>query len=154
MKTTITATLFFALTLILGLTKPGFSQQMATPTSATAGYKLTVTIPDVGTRSGKMHIGLANDRTSFDGQSLQTKEVDVPATGSITVVFNGLTAGRYAVRMFQDLNNNGKIDFSGQMPTEPFGFSNLTMLMAPPTFDQASFELSGNKSVEVSLMSM
>jgi uncharacterized protein (DUF2141 family) len=101
-----------------------------------------------------MHIGLANDRASFDGQSIQTKVIEVPTTGSITVIFDGLSAGRYAVRMFQDLNDNGKIDFSGQMPTESFGFSNIKMLMAPPTFDQASFDLSDNRNMEVSLMSM
>ncbi len=154
MKAPFATPLFVALTLLFLLAKPGFSQQVTEPTTTTATYRLTVTIPDIGTRSGKMYIGLANDRASFGGQSIQTKVVDVPATGSITVLFDGLPAGRYAVRMFQDLNANGKIDFAGQMPTEPFGFSNLTVLTAPPTFDQASFEVSENKNIEVSLISM
>ncbi|WP_018618845.1 DUF2141 domain-containing protein [Spirosoma luteum] len=154
MKTTFVAPFFAALVLLSLLTKPGVSQQVTKPAVTTATYKLTVVVPDVGVRNGKMHIGLANDQASFDGKSIQTKVVEVPAMGSITVIFDGLATGRYAVRMFQDLNDNGKIDFSGQMPTEPFGFSNLKRLMAPPTFDQASFELSGNKNMDVSLMSL
>ncbi len=154
MKTIVITHFFVAFTLLCLLAKPGFSQQVSQPVAATATYKLTVVIPDVGTRSGKLYIGLANDPASFDGKSIQNQTVEVPATGSITVIFDGLAAGRYAVRMFQDLNDNGKMDFSGQMPTEPFGFSTLKMLMGPPDFNQASFELSDNKTMEVSLMSM
>jgi uncharacterized protein (DUF2141 family) len=154
MKLIAAAPLFVVLTLLSLLTRPVFSQQSTKSTATTATYKLIVVIPDVGTRSGKLYIGLANDRASFEGQSIQNKVVEVPATGSVTVVFDGLAAGRYAVRLFQDLNANGKIDFSGQMPAEPFGFSNLQMLTGPPDFDQASFDISDNKNIEVSLMSM
>ena len=154
MKTTITSALILTLTLILSTVKISFGQQTPTATTPGAIYKLTITINDVSNRSGKLYVGLANNQPSFDGASIKSQAVDVPATGSVTIAFEGLTPGRYAVRMYQDLNGNGKMDFSGQMPTEPFGMSNVTMLMGPPTFDQCSFDLTENKTIEIGLMSM
>ena len=154
MKTILTATLFLLLTLVFSTTTISFAQQTPTATTPGAIYKLTVTIPNVSSRSGKLYIGLANDQPSFDGVSIKSQTVDVPATGPVTIAFDGLTPGRYAVRVYQDLNGNGKMDFSGQMPTEPFGFSNVTMLMGPPTFDQCSVDLAENKSIEIGMMSM
>ena len=155
MKTIITAVIAIAL-FMTTLAKPCLAQQTtpATSTSAGATYKLTVVISDVSKRSGKLYLGLANSQASFDGESLQKKTVDVPASGEISVTFEGLVPGRYAVRLFQDLNDNAKMDFSGQMPTEPFGFSNVTMLMGPPTFDQCTFELAENKTIQIGLMSL
>lgn len=51
-----------------------------------------------------------------------------------------LPQGRYAVRVFQDINRNGKIDRNMLgIPSEPFGFSNDAMgSMGPPSFDQAA----------------
>jgi len=49
--------------------------------------------------------------------------------------------------VFQNLNENAKMDFNGQMPAEPFGFSNTPMLMGPPSFNQCVFELSGNQKL-------
>ena len=155
MKTIIATAITIAL-VISNLNTPCLAQQTMTATSTTTGatYSLTVVIANVNNRSGKLYVGLANSKASFDGESSQRKMIDVPASGEITTVFEGLPSGRYAVRLFQDLNGNQKMDFSGQMPTEPFGFSNVAMLMGPPDFDQSSLELKENKSIRVSVMEM
>lgn len=142
--------------LIATLAKPGLAQQtsLATSTSTSNTYSLTVVAHNVNNRTGKLYIGLTDSPASFKGESIQTKTVDVPASGEITVTFEALTPGRYAVRLYQDLNDNHKIDFSGQMPTEPFGFSNVTMLMGPPSFDQSSFELNESKSIRIGIIQM
>ncbi|QDK83537.1 DUF2141 domain-containing protein [Spirosoma sp. KCTC 42546] len=160
MKTIITTVIIFAL-LIVNLAKPCLGQQSTTATSTSVGatsvgatYSLTVVIHNVNTRSGKLYVGLGNSKESFTGQSIQQKTIDVPASGEITAVFEGLTPGKYAVRLFQDLNGNQKMDFSGQMPAEPFGFSNVAMMMGPPDFDQSSFDLTENKSIRVRVIEM
>ncbi|WP_420147325.1 DUF2141 domain-containing protein [Spirosoma sp.] len=153
MKTIIT----FALLIVLAIAsfgKPCLAQQTTAATSTSATHKLTVVISNVNNRTGKLYIGLANNAASFTGESIQNKSVDVPASGEITVTFEGLTPARYAVRVYQDLNNNQKMDFSGQMPTEPFGFSNVAMLMGPPDFDQSSFELNEDKNIRIRMMEM
>ncbi|CAN5315644.1 hypothetical protein BH09BAC4_BH09BAC4_02210 [soil metagenome] len=155
MKTLIT-TLITIVLFISSLNKPCLAQQTTAAVSTTTGatYSLTVVISNVNNRSGKLYVGLANSKASFDGESIQRKTIDIPPSGEITTVFEGLTSGRYAVRLFQDLNGNQKMDFSGQMPTEPFGFSNVAMLMGPPDFDQSSLELTENKSIRVRVMEM
>lgn len=143
--------------LFTATTRPALAQTAAASTTvSTTGpaYTLTVVIPNVSKRTGKIHLGLANSTETFDGESLRTKVVDVPASGEIVVTFDSLVAGRYAVRLYQDLNGNNKIDFNGPIPAEPFGFSNVTMLMGPPNFGQCAFDLAENKRIPVSLMEM
>lgn len=138
-------------------THPCVAQTAAASTTvSTSGptHTLTVVIPNVSKRTGKIHLGLANSTETFDGESLRTKVVDVPASGELVVTFDSLVAGRYAVRLYQDINGNGKIDFNGAMPAEPFGFSNVTMLMGPPSFGQCAFDLAENKRIPVSMMEM
>jgi uncharacterized protein (DUF2141 family) len=143
------------------IAKPCFAQQTTSTTStsmvkmpAGTAYKLTVVVQEVARRAGKIYIGLANSASTFDGESLQRVVIDVPASGEVSASFEGLAPGRYAVRLYQDLNDNQKMDFSGQMPTEPFGFSNVTRLMGPPTFDQCVFDLAENKTIQIDLMSL
>lgn len=143
------------LTVLLILIHTPLVQAANKPAPAdSATHKLTVVIGQIMKRSGKLYIGLANNESSFKGESIKSQSIDVPASGEISVTFDGLAPGRYAVRVFQDLNNNQKMDFSGQMPDEPFGFSNVTMLMGPPNFDQSSFELNESKTISIRMMEM
>ena len=62
--------------------------------------------------------------------------------GAVTVVFRDVTAGRYAVAAFEDVNGNRRLDRTGLgLPTEPYGFSGGAGLKARPTFAQAAFDL-------------
>lgn len=155
MKTIITTVITIGL-LIANLAKPCLAQTTtAAPSTSVSGtYSLTVIIHNVNTRSGKLYVGLANNQATFTGESLQRRVIDVTPSGEITTVFEGLPAGKYAVRLFQDLNGNQKMDFSGQMPSEPFGLSNVSMLMGPPDFDQSAIELNESKSIRVRMMEM
>lgn len=146
------ATLFIAASVCPSLAQTATASTTVSPSGP--AYTLTVVVSNVSKRTGKIHIGLANDAASFDGESLRTQVVDVPASGELVVTFDSLVAGRYAVRLYQDLNGNEKIDFNGPMPAEPFGFSNVTMLMGPPNFGQCAFDLAENKRIPVSLMEM
>ncbi|WP_461082447.1 DUF2141 domain-containing protein [Spirosoma flavus] len=145
-----------ALSLLVFFSNLTIAQQTTPATSATATktYSLTVVVHNVNNRTGKLYIGLADNASTFRGESKQNKSADVTPSGEISVVFEGLAPGRYAVRAYQDLNANNKLDFSGQIPSEPFGFSNVTMLMGPPDFDQSSFELTENKSIRISMLEM
>jgi uncharacterized protein (DUF2141 family) len=148
-----TATTLF----VAALAQTGLAQTATTATTVSAAgptYSLTVVVSDVSKRTGKIRLGLANSAQTFDGESLRTKVIDVPATGDLVVTFDSLVAGRYAVRLYQDLNGNEKIDFDGPMPTEPFGFSNVTMLMGPPNFGQCAFDLAENKRIAIGLIEM
>lgn len=145
--------IFFTLVLLVAVFSQSFARTAATPADS-ATHKLTVTVTGIAQRTGKLHVGLATDDKTFSGKSAITQIIDVPATGDATITFTDLKPGKYAVRVLQDMNDNKTMDFSGQMPAEPFGFSNVTMLMGPPTFDQCAFALDGTKSVQVSMMEL
>lgn len=155
MKTFITTITTIAL-LVANVSEHCLAQQTTSVSSAsaTATYSVSVVIHNVNKRSGKLYVGLATSQANFMSETPQKKSVNVPPSGEITVTFEGLAPGRYAVRVFQDLNDNQKMDYSGQMPAEPFGFSNVAMLMGPPDFDQSSFELKENQSVRVRMLEM
>ncbi len=90
---------------------------------------------------------LSRDVEPFRARSIASE------SGRLTVAFDGLAPGRYAVTIYQDLNGNGDLDSNlFGMPNEPFGFSNNPrMFFGPPSFKKAAFEVSEDLSIEVKL---
>lgn len=76
--------------------------------------------------------------------------------GSSRVTFEHLPPGRYAVNILHDENKNGKIDKGFILPKEGVGFSNYRSigLGNRPNFTKASFELKGNRTIEVLVIYM
>jgi uncharacterized protein (DUF2141 family) len=64
--------------------------------------------------------------------------------GMLRFAFPGLKAGRYAVAVYHDENDNGELDTNLLgIPTEGYGFSNgATGFAGPPDFDAAAVEVS------------
>ena len=62
------------------------------------------------------------------------------------VVFSNIPYGTYAVSVFHDENNNGKIDrtFIG-FPSEAFGISGNKFVFGPPKFDDGKFHLNSKE---------
>ena len=117
---------------------------------------LTVKIQDVRNGSGKLTLALYGSQETFEefsddvvSRSLEAKQ------GTVTVTFHDLPPGDYAIAAFHDENGNGDFDtnFLG-VPEEGYGFSNdPTVLLGPPSFDDAAVELSSTKGVtKVSLV--
>ncbi len=126
----------------------------STITFAQNKYSVTVTIKGIQQRTGKILATISNDENSFpQGGGIESATAEVTKEGEITLKFEGMLEGKYAIVLYQDLNGDNKLDMNGQMPAEPFGFSNVTMLMGPPNFEQCAFDLNENKAINISLMS-
>jgi len=69
---------------------------------------------------------------------------------STRILMQNLPAGKYAVAVFADRNQNGKLDRNiAGMPTEQYGFSNdARRLFGPPSFADAAFELGDGAVVQ------
>ena len=82
------------------------------------------------------------------GRAVRTVRVAVaalaPGGTAGRVFFNGLPPGTYALAVFQDENNNNKLDTNIlHIPTERYGFSNGAHgLLGPPSFRAARFVVS------------
>jgi uncharacterized protein (DUF2141 family) len=71
---------------------------------------------------------------------------------TLTIAFGDLPAGNYAIKCYQDVNNNGKIDLSGMgIPEEPFGSSGKSTFFGPPSYSDAMFLLDSNKTLKIHL---
>lgn len=79
----------------------------------------------------KLDSACARQAMVVDGRTVQTCTVD------------SLPPGIYAVRVFQDVNSNGKLDTSWLgWPQEPYGFSNDAPINAgPPPFKLAAIQV-------------
>ncbi|MCU0325059.1 MAG: DUF2141 domain-containing protein [Spirosomaceae bacterium] len=125
-----------------------------TITFAQNKYNVTVKLDGIRERSGKIYATITNDANAFmNAPGIKNAEVEVSKEGDVILKFEGLLEGKYAISLYQDLNANKQMDFNGQMPAEPFGFSNITMLMGPPSFESCAFDVNENKIIAISLMS-
>jgi uncharacterized protein (DUF2141 family) len=73
---------------------------------------------------------------------VQASRVDVQAA-PVKTAFTGLKPGRYAAKVFHDIDGDEKMDVNPfGIPTEPFGFSNnAPPRFGPPAWSAAAFEV-------------
>jgi uncharacterized protein (DUF2141 family) len=104
---------------------------------------LTVTCEKIRGTAGTIRIELDSTAASWDNKSPPAYTADVKAaTPSVTYTFRNIPPGIYAIGIFHDENDNGKLDtnFLG-VPREGFGFSNNPTFLRKPTFKESSFEI-------------
>jgi uncharacterized protein (DUF2141 family) len=108
---------------------------------------IKVVIEDVLAGQGQVRVALEKNAKDFDSGSFDTPKylsrVEDAKGDSVSVTFPAVPYGTYAIKVFQDLNGDGKLKtgFMGA-PEEPWGFSNdATGFMGPADFSDSKFEL-------------
>ncbi|MBA4851945.1 DUF2141 domain-containing protein [Emticicia sp. BO119] len=120
---------------------------------AQSKYSVTVVVKGMQQRHGKIYASITNDTNAFPrGGGIKSAIAEVTPEGEMSLKFDNVLEGKYAIVLYQDLNDNKQLDMNGEMPAEPFGFSNVTMLMGPPSFEQCAFDLNENKTIAIGLM--
>ncbi|SDI59741.1 DUF2141 domain-containing protein [Winogradskyella thalassocola] len=115
-------------------------------------YTITVTVVEADNDKGKMFIALYNAETEFLETSYKGA-ISKIENKTCTVNFDDIPKGTYAVSIFHDENDNGKMDtnFFG-IPSEDYGCSNDAKgFMGPPKWADAKFELKDNKTLTIKL---
>ena len=116
------------------------------------GQTLTVVVHGVKSDQGLLRIGLYNSDKEFMKTRWESKGSKAKV-GDVQIVFEGVPPGFYAISLFHDANENGKLDsnFAG-IPREGFGFSNNVIgTFGPPSFEEAEFAFEGEKKIEITL---
>jgi len=93
--------------------------------------------PEAG---GQLMMLLCPSKEAYDKETGCVPKV-VKADGrTVRVTFPDVKPGTYAVKVFHDINSNGKLDTSWiGWPQEPYGFSNdAPVNMGPPSFKLAA----------------
>ena len=112
------------------------------------GGKLIVELQSVRDSAGNIRASLYREPDSFRKEDKALKIVSLPARpGTLTLSFDGLAPGRYAVMVYHDANDDQKLNLRlGMFPTEGYALSNNPKVIGPPRFDDSAFELPGAAS--------
>lgn len=120
-------------------------------------FTLTVEVNNLRNNEGSVVFALYNQENAFPDEHYKKyykKIVGKIDNKKSSVTFEDLPAGKYAVNILHDEDNNGKIKKGFILPKEGIGFSNYQSigLTNRPNFLKASFELKGNKSILVKVI--
>ena len=117
-----------------------------------SAQELTLEVKGIKKTVGHLYGAIYNTEDSFMKKPLATFSMPVDSN-TLTIPCNGLPAGTYAITLFQDENDNGKLDTAavGQ-PLEKIGFSNnAKAVMGPPSFNKCKFDLEKDKVMVINL---
>ncbi|MEM9054361.1 MAG: DUF2141 domain-containing protein [Pseudomonadota bacterium] len=85
---------------------------------------LTITVEGIAQAKGKIMLGLFDEATYKGDGAVNGANLAVEGD-SVTVTFEDLEPGEYAVRLYHDVNDDGEMNTNPfGMPTEPYAFSN------------------------------
>lgn len=120
---------------------------ICTVSSMAQNNTLKVVVKNIERVEGRLFLKLSADSIEFNTIAFQDAfviEKDVISTDMV-FSFTHLKEGEYALSIYQDLNNNEKLDFRKfGIPAEPFAFSNAALRrFGSPYFHQAKFDISG-----------
>lgn len=114
--------------------------------------ELTVNISDIEQGKGHLLIAVFEGKENYnDGKSVQASKVKAEHKKE-SVVFKDLIDGEYAVKMYQDENDNNELDSNMMgIPKEGYGFSNNVGMFGTPKYKEAKFTVKNNTVIEIDL---
>ncbi len=120
-----------------------------------AQHKLHITVTNLE-KTGTIYIAIYDKPANFGNpHKAMRRLITQPDKSSITATADNLPPGDYAVAVYQDLNDNKKIDKNILgIPTEPFAFSNnVRPVVSAPTFKQCKVSLGKpEQAISIKLM--
>lgn len=124
--------------LILALVVAGAAQSARAENTAT----LTLDVSNLEPR-GALMLQLFNGEAGYGDGSAVAAHVIPVTEDTAQLEIEGLTPGRYAFRLFHDLNGDGRMNTNPfGIPTEPFAFSNNARgRFGPASWADAAFTL-------------
>lgn len=91
----------------------------------------------------RLYLALHQVQESTEWAQAPYRELSLsPDSENVHFSVEGVPLGRYAIRLYQDLNDNQQMDSTERgMPLEPFAFSAVKKIRKYPRIDQAAFEI-------------
>lgn len=124
---------------------PGIIVLLLCSFTANAQTKYAVKVTNLQNKKGKLYIGWYSNAGAFmkPGKTTFAKVVAVHGKEDVMVEFDRIPAGKYAISVFLDENDNGDLDTNlVGMPREKYGFSNNVLpAMRPASYEEAAFEV-------------
>lgn len=118
-----------------------------------AASDLTITVEGIAQTQGTIMLGLFDEATYKSEGAVNGANLTVESD-RVSVTFEGLEPGEYAVRLYHDLNDDGEMNTNPfGMPTEPFAFSNDAKgRFGPAKWDDAKFTVGADGTMHTITM--
>ena len=114
------------------------------PVASTAKSDLSLTFKVRSFQKGALMIAVFDSEAAYmnGGQPVRVLRLDV-TSDTLTEVIPDLVPGRYGIKLFHDLNGDGKLGMNlFGIPSEPVAFSNNAKVnMRAPNWAEASFDV-------------
>jgi uncharacterized protein (DUF2141 family) len=112
-------------------------------------HTLVLTVDKIVKVKGVIMVALYNSETGYNSDQGTFSGEKVAVTGkNIKVKFDNVPDGNYAIKLFQDENENGSIDKNLLgIPSEGYGFSNNGGGMGQPSFNEAKFTIKSDTNI-------
>src|SRR3954470_1547612 len=119
-------------------------------TNVAAQSTLEVVVKNLKEVKGTIRVGLFSNENDFLKKAIEGKVVKATAN-EITVTFENIKEGDYALSVIHDENENGELDKNMfGMPKEGFAFGNNAMgTFGPPSFEEAKVTLGKVKVTQI-----
>lgn len=116
--------------------------------------KVNLEISNVKINRGKVFIAVYNKAESYRKQNPDIPIILDSKTNPLVVEIE-IPQGDYVFSVFQDVNNNNKLDTNlVGMPREPVGISNFDGKGIPGTFNKLKMRIDKNTRVSISLIDL
>ena len=114
-------------------------------------HKLSVNLAQIKNDKGSIFVELYSDPATFRKSAKALKIIKIPAAAcSLTLTFDNLGTGTYAVLSYHDEDGNNTMNKRfGMIPTEGYGLSNNPKVMGPPAFKDSQFEVSTDTEINI-----
>ena len=115
---------------------------------------ITVKVTQIDVKeAGQIKIGIYNS-IAFPNIGKEIVGIELEVTeATVMYTFENIPVGRYGIAVFQDKNNDGKLNKNlFGAPIEPYGFSNNKYgMFGPPDFDDISVAVKGKDAISLTI---
>lgn len=113
---------------------------------------LTVKVTDVEKGKGHLMIALYKSEEDYKSDKASFAQKVEALNSQEIVIFENLPDGEYAIKMYQDENDNNEMDFNMMgIPKEGYGFSNNVGMFGAPEYTEAKFPVKESTAIEIDL---
>lgn len=141
--------MLFSLLFALNLHTQLMASTPSCPPTHDAGY-LIIHLDNIRHAKGIIRVGIYDSEKHFMQEGKAVSEAfTIDKTGSTALRISNLAFGAYAVAIFHDLNENGRLDTNALgIPSEPFAFSKKAVSkFRAPRFEEIRFDFKENGQV-------
>ncbi|MBL8557648.1 MAG: DUF2141 domain-containing protein [Hyphomonadaceae bacterium] len=128
--------------LALAAPRPATAEAAAPVVAEAPASSIALTVRNVRPGAGPVRVVLFDSEGGWKGEARPVRGENIDAAGAeVAVTFTGLKPGVYGVKLFQDIDGDGRMGANPfGVPTEPYAFSNdAPVRFGPPNWQAAQF---------------